>query len=150
MLKGIDRRLNADLLYVLRAMGHGDMIVLADCNFPATSVAKLTVHGRPLSMESQSSAAAASAILSVMPLDTFVADFAMRMEVVGNASEIPVVQAEVQDAIDQAEGRHRPMIGIDRYAFYDLAKQSFAVLRTGEPRFYGCFILRKGVIPPGI
>jgi L-fucose mutarotase len=149
MLKGIDHRLNAELLYVLRAMGHGDMIVLADCNFPAESVAKSTTHGRPLSVENISSAAAATAILSVMPLDTFVDDFAMRMEVVGDASDIPAVQSEVQGAIDHAEGRHRPMIGIDRYAFYDLAKQSFAVLRTGEPRFYGCFILRKGVIPPG-
>jgi L-fucose mutarotase len=149
MLKGIDHRLNAELLYVLRAMGHGDMLVLADCNFPSHSVAKSTTHGGPLSMENLSSAAAAAAILSVMPLDTFVADFAMRMEVVGNAGDIPAVQSEVRDAIDHAEGRHRPMTGIDRYAFYDLAKQSFAVLRTGEQRFYGCFILRKGVIPPG-
>jgi L-fucose mutarotase len=149
MLKGIDHRLNAELLFVLRAMGHGDMIVLADCNFPAASVAKSTTHGRPLSMENISSAAAAAAILSVMPLDTFVDDFAVRMEVVGSANDIPAVQSEVQEAIDHAEGRHRAMIGVDRYAFYDLAKQSFAVLRTGEQRFYGCFIFRKGVIPPG-
>lgn len=148
MLKGIDHRLNADLLYVLRAMGHGDMIVLADCNFPSESVSKTTSYGRTLSMENQSSAAAANAILSVMPLDTFVDDFAIRMEVVGDANDIPAVQNEVQDAIDRAEGRHRPLIGVDRYAFYDLARQSFAVLRTGERRFYGCFIFRKGVIPP--
>jgi L-fucose mutarotase len=149
MLKGVDPRLNADLLYVLRAMGHGDMIVLADSNFPSESVSKATVYGRPLSMENQTSAAAAAAILSVMPLDTFVEDFAMRMEVVGDAQNIPAVQIEVQATLDHAEGRHRPMIGIHRYAFYDLAKQSFAVLRTGETRFYGCFIFRKGVIPPG-
>jgi L-fucose mutarotase len=148
MLKGVDNRLNADLLYVLRAMGHGDMIVLADCNFPSESVSKTTSFGRTLSMDNLSSATAANAILSVLPLDTFVADFAMRMKVVGDASAIPAVQTEVQDAIDRAEGRHRPLIGVDRYAFYDLAKQAFAVVRTGEQRFYGCFIFRKGVIPP--
>jgi L-fucose mutarotase len=148
MLKGVDNRLNADLLYVLRAMGHGDTIVLADCNFPSESVSKTTSFGRTLSMDNLSSATAANAILSVLPLDTFVADFAMRMKVVGDASAIPAVQTEVQDAIDRAEGRHRPLIGVDRYAFYDLAKQAFAVVRTGEQRFYGCFIFRKGVIPP--
>ncbi len=148
MLKGIDQRLNADVLYVLRAMGHGDTLVLADCNFPSESISKLTAFGRPLAMENLSSADAASAVLSVLPLDTFVDDFALRMEVVGQKQEIPAVQNEVQDAINFAEGRPRPMIGIDRYAFYDLAKQSFAVLRTGERRFYGCFIFRKGVIAP--
>jgi L-fucose mutarotase len=83
-----------------------------------------------------------------LPLDTFVDDFAGRMEVVGNPAEIPAVQQEVQAEIDRAEGRHRPMIGIERFAFYDMARQSYAVIQTGERRFYGCFMLRKGVIPP--
>lgn len=148
MLKGIDQRLNADVLYVLRAMGHGVTLVLADCNFPSESISKSTAFGRPLAMENMSSANAASAVLSVLPLDTFVDDFALRMEVVGQKQEIPAVQNEVQTAIDHAEGLPRLMIGIDRYAFYDLAKQSFAVLRTGERRFYGGFIFRKGVIAP--
>ena len=62
--------------------------------------------------------------------------------------EIPPVQAEVQAAIDAAEGRPRPVISIERFAFYDMAKQSYAVIQTGERRFYGCFMFRKGVIPP--
>lgn len=148
MLKGIDTRLSADTLFVLRAMGHGDTIVVADCNFPSESVAKSTTFGRPVVMDNLSAASAVAAVLSVMPLDTFVDDFAMRMEVVDNGSEIPPVQTEVQDAVDQAEGRHRLMMRVERYSFYDLARKSFAVLRTGERRFYGCFILRKGVIPP--
>ena len=61
---------------------------------------------------------------------------------------VPPVQAEVQAAIDAAEGAHRPMISIERFAFYDMAKESYAVIQTGERRFYGCFMLRKGVIPP--
>jgi L-fucose mutarotase len=140
--------LNADVLFVLRAMGHGDTLVLADCNFPSESISKSTSFGRSVAMDNLSSAGVASAVLSVLPLDRFVDDFAIRMEIVGNKQEIPAVQNEVQDAIDQAEGRPRPMIGVDRSAFYDLAKQSFAVLRTGERRFYGCFIFRKGIIPP--
>lgn len=148
MLKGLDNRLNADVLYALRAMGHGDTLVLSDTNFPADSIARQTVLGKLLRMENLSCAQAAEAVLSVFPLDTFVDDFAGRMEVVGDPSRVEPVQAEVQTAIDAAEGRPRPMISIERFDFYDRAKQAYAVIQTGERRFYGCFIFRKGVIAP--
>ncbi|NHB78130.1 RbsD/FucU family protein [Rhodobacter calidifons] len=148
MLKGIDNRLNADVLRVLRAMGHGDVLIVADTNFPSDSTARATVTGELLRMENLTAAQAVQAILSVLPLDTFVEDFAGRMEIVGDPATIPPVQAEVQAEIDRAEGRHRPMIGIERFAFYDMARRSYAVIQTGERRFYGCFMFRKGVIPP--
>jgi L-fucose mutarotase len=148
MLKGIDHRLNAEVLHTLRAMGHGDTLVIADTNFPSDSIARSTVIGSLLRMENLTCAQAAQAVLSVLPLDTFVADFAGRMEVVGDPAQVPTVQAEVQAEIDRAEGRPRPMIGIERFAFYDEARKAYAVIQTGERRFYGCFIFRKGVIPP--
>jgi L-fucose mutarotase len=148
MLKGIDNRLNADVLGCLRAMGHGDVLIIADTNFPADSVARATVTGQLLRMENLTAAEAVQAVLSVLPLDTFVDDFAGRMEVVGDPATLPPVQLEVQAAIDKAEGRSRPMIGIERFAFYDMARKSYAVIQTGERRFYGCFMFRKGVIPP--
>ena len=148
MLKGIDHRLNADVLYVLRSMGHGDALVIADTNFPADQVSRATVYGDLLRMENLTAAEAARAVLSVMPLDTFVDDFAGRMEVVGDPSAMPDVQKEVQAEIDRAEGRARPMIGIERFDFYDRAREAYAVIQTGERRFYGCFLFRKGVIGP--
>ncbi len=148
MLKGIDPRLNAEVLQVLRAMGHGDVLVLADTNFPSNSVARHTVTGDLLRMDNLTSAEVAEAVLSVLPLDTFVDDFAGRMEVVDAPDDIPAVQVEVQAAIDAAEGRARPMIAIERFAFYDMAREAYAVIQTGERRFYGCFMFRKGVIPP--
>jgi len=148
MLKGIDNRLNAEVLGCLRAMGHGDVVIVADTNFPADSVARATVTGKLLRMENLTCAEAVRAILSVLPLDTFVDDFARRMEVVGAPDEVPPVQAEVQAEIDRAEGRPRPMVGVERFAFYDMARTAYAVIQTGERRFYGCFMLRKGVIPP--
>jgi L-fucose mutarotase/ribose pyranase (RbsD/FucU family) len=96
----------------------------------------------------ETAAEAVQAVLSVLPLDTFVDDFAGRMEIVGDARSIPPVQAEVQAEIDAAEGRPRPMISIERFAFYDVARKAYAVIQTGERRFYGCFMLRKGVIGP--
>lgn len=148
MLKGIDNRLNADVLYALRSMGHGDVLVVADTNFPSDSVARSTVLGELLRMENLTAAEAIEAVLSVLPLDTFVEDFAARMEVVDAPDEVPAVQREVQAAIDAAEGRPRPMIGVERFAFYDRAREAYAVIQTGERRFYGCFLLRKGVIAP--
>jgi len=148
MLKGIDNRLNADVLHALRAMGHGDVLIVSDTNFPSDSVARATVLGSLLRMENLTSAEAMRAILSVLPLDTFVEDFAGRMEVVGAPHDIPPVQAEVQAEIDRAEGLPRPMVGIERFAFYDIARRAYAVIQTGERRFYGCFMLRKGVIAP--
>lgn len=148
MLKGIDPRLGAELLFVLRAMGHGDYLILSDTNFPASKLAAETTHGALLTMENLSLPEAAEAILSVLPLDTFVDDFAARMEVVGAPSEIPPVQAEVQAVIDAAEGLPRPIQSVERFAFYDLAKEAYAVVQTGERRFYGCVMLRKGVIGP--
>jgi L-fucose mutarotase len=88
------------------------------------------------------------AVLSVYPLDAFVDDAAARMEVIGDPGQVLPVAAEVQAEIDAAEGRNWPMIGIERYAFYERAKAAYAVIQTGERRFYGCFAFRKGVIPP--
>ncbi len=148
MLKGIDPRLNADVLYALRDMGHGDVLIIADTNFPSGSIARKTVLGGLLRMENLTAGEAAEAVLSVFPLDTFVDDFAGRMEIVGEPDTVPPVQREVQAAIDAAEGQPRPMVSVERFAFYDLAKNAYAVIQTGERRFYGCFMFRKGVIPP--
>src|SRR6476469_6854889 len=105
MLKGIDHRLNAEVLACLRAMGHGDVLIVADTNFPSDSVARATVTGRLLRMENLTAREAVGAILSVLPLDTAVDDFAGRMEMTGDPDTMPPVQREVQAAIDAAEGR---------------------------------------------
>ena len=148
MLKNIDPLLNADLLYALRAMGHGDDLILCDTNFPADSVARQTVLGKLLRIDGVSAAEAARAILSVMPLDADVDQPARWLEVVGKPDEVPPVQAEVQAEIDRAEGKSWPMGSIERFAFYERAKQAYCVVATGEGRFYGCFVFKKGVIPP--
>lgn len=147
MLKGINPLLNADVLQALRAMGHGDDLIIADTNFPADSVARQTVLGRLLRIDAPA-ADVVKAVLSLYPLDNFVDDAAARMEIVGKPDEIPAVQQEVQSEIDAAEGKAWPMISVERYAFYERAKKAYCVIQTGERRFYGCFAFRKGVVPP--
>jgi L-fucose mutarotase len=147
MLKGIDPLLNADVLQALRAMGHGDDLIIADTNFPSDSVARQTALGRVLRIDAPA-AQVVKAVLSLYPLDTFVDDSAARMEIVGKPDEIPAVQKEVQKEIDAAEGKSWPMVPVERYAFYERAKQAYCVIQSGERRFYGCFAFRKGVVPP--
>jgi L-fucose mutarotase len=148
MLKNIHPLLNADLLYALRAMGHGDEIVFTDANFPSDSVARETVVGRPLRIETATAADAVAAVLTLMPLDTFIEHSALRMEVIGSPEEVLPVQLEVQAVIDAEEGRSWPMGSLERFAFYERATQAYCIVQTGERRFYGNFILSKGVVPP--
>lgn len=145
MLKGIDPILNADVLYALRAMGHGDDLIIADTNFPSDSIARETTLGEVLRID-RTAAEVARAVLSVYPIDTFVDDAAARMEVVDEPATILPVMEEMQAEVDAVDGPR--MLGVERFAFYERAKKAYAVIQTSERRFYGCFALRKGVVPP--
>lgn len=148
MLKGIDPILNAEVLGALRAMGHGDDLIICDSNFPADATARQTGLGTLLRIDNVSAARAVRAILSVLPLDSFVPHPVLRMEVAHEPDTVPPVQLEVQREIDAATGKPAPMGAIERFAFYDLANKAYCVVQTGERRFYGCFMFKKGVIAP--
>jgi L-fucose mutarotase len=146
MLKTLDPVLSADLLWILAAMGHGDDLALVDANHPAETIARATTSGRLVRLPGLTMERAARAILSVLPIDDFEPEPLRRMLVVGDAATIPAVQAAVQREIDAALGRPAPLAGIERFAFYEAARRAFAVVQVGDPRPYGCFLLRKGVI----
>jgi len=146
VLKNLDPLLNADVLHALRAMGHGDELVICDANFPADSVARATVLGKLLRIDGADAARAVRAVLSVLPLDSFVDDPALRMEVVGEPNTIPAVQREAQAEVNAAEGRELPFGSIERFAFYERARKAYCVIATGEQRGYGCFVFKKGVL----
>ena len=146
MLWGIDPLLDADLLYALRRMGHGDEIAIVDANFPASSTASSTVTGQPIPMSGVSAARAVEAVLSVMPLDSFVPDPACVMQVVGDPAAVPPVCEQMNRVL--AEHGQKPATSVERHAFYAAAESAYAIVRTGERRFYGNILLTKGVIPP--
>lgn len=146
MLKGIDQRLSAEVVHVLMLMGHGDDLVICDVNHPAASIAAETTYGRLIDMAGCDIPTAARAILSLMPLDSFVPAPVSRMQVVGQPeAEMPVF-ARMQAVIDAAEGRGVEMQALERFAFYAAAKRAFAIVRTADSGPYGCFILKKGVV----
>lgn len=146
MLKTISPLVTPDLLRILAAMGHGDDLVLADRNFPAASVAAETVSGELIELPGIGNNEAAEAILALLPLDSFVDAPVRRMAPSDDPGAEFEVHRDMQKIADAAEGRSVPIEAVERFAFYDAARQAFAVVRTGESRPYGCFILKKGVI----
>jgi L-fucose mutarotase len=146
MLKGIDQRLSAEIVHVLMLMGHGDDLVLCDVNHPAATLAADTTFGRLIDMAGCDIPTAARAILSLMPLDTFVPAPVSRMQVVGNPEAQVPIFARMQTVVEAAEGRPVPMQALERFDFYAAARRSFAIIRTSDSGPYGCFILKKGVI----
>lgn len=146
MLKGIDQRLSAEILHVLMLMGHGDDLVICDVNHPAATIAAQTSYGKLIDMAGCDLPTAAAAILSLMPLDSFVPAPVARMQVVGNPAGVVSIFARMQAVLDRAEGRAVTMQTLERFAFYDAAKAAFAIIRTADSGPYGCFILKKGVV----
>ncbi|MGH7051782.1 MAG: RbsD/FucU family protein [Acetobacteraceae bacterium] len=144
MLRGLTRLHTPDLLHLLASMGHGDELALVDAHFPAVSLASRLVR-----LDGADLPAVLDACLTLIPLDGFVPDPALRMEVVSNAAEIPEVQRLCQEVIDRREGRSVPLRGIERHAFYARTRQAFGIVATGELRPYGCILVKKGVALPG-
>ncbi len=141
MLRDVDPILSPDLLHALRAMGHGDTIVIADANFPGSSMGPVCIRA-----DGSTAAEILRAVLSVMPLDTFDPTPAITMQVVGDADAVPDAVADFQAIIDRTADRPAIIHAVERFAFYTRAEQAFAVVQTGERRLYGNIILQKGVI----
>lgn len=142
MLKGIDPILGPELLAILRAMGHGDDIAIVDANFPATSSARRLVR-----MDGVDAPRMVRAVLSVLPLDTFVPNAAFRMAVVDRPDDIPPITKEFA-ALLAASGYQGEIEPIERFAYYERAQNAYAIVATGERRYWGNLILKKGAIPP--
>ena len=141
MLKGISPLLCPQLLKTLAEMGHGDELVLADANFTAASHAQRLVRA-----DGHSVAELLAGILALFPLDTFVESPAFVMQPVDETSGEPPVWFDYCQVMEAAEGRAIPLQPLERFAFYDRAREAYAIVATGETALYGNLILKKGVI----
>jgi L-fucose mutarotase len=146
MLKGLPSFMDAELLWVLAAMGHGDQLAVVDRNFPAHSIAKQTRSGRCVSLNGTDVVQAFDGILKLFPLDSFVETPIWRMDAVDQPGVLLPVQKDVLALCEREEARPITMGAMERFAFYEAAKKCFAVVHTTESRPYGCFILTKGVV----
>jgi L-fucose mutarotase len=141
MLIGIPSLLGPDFLATLRAMGHGDEIVIADGSFPAQTLAK-----RLICMEAADLPRMLKAVLSVMPVDESEPDPVVGMEVIGEPDAIVPAHEAIQNALDTLPDAAIKLTRVERFAFYERAKEAFAIIATGETLFYGNVIIRKGTV----
>ena len=141
MLKGIDPLLSGDLLKILDDMGHGDRLLLVDRNYPAASSGKPVIR-----LGEASILRAATALLSVLPLDSFIDHPLERMEVDDDPAKTTPTQDELLALASAAEGRALEYGIVPRLEFYERASSAYAVVHTLDAVPYGCFILHKGVI----
>jgi len=141
MLRDIDPVLSPDLLFALASMGHGDDIVIADANYPGASCGTLCIRADGLS-----ASVVLKAILTILPLDTFVSDPAISMQVVGKPEVVPDAVQDFQSIINKYADHPATITNLERFKFYERASQAYAVVLTGERRLYGNIILKKGVI----
>jgi L-fucose mutarotase len=137
MLTGISAQLSPDLLHVLAGMGHGDELVIADANFPAARLARRLVQ-----TTADSTTRLAKAVLTLLPLDEFVAAPLGLMAAARPQDKDTPALAELSVAL-AAYGRVEQ---VERNAFYERAAQAFAIVATADARPYANVILRKGVI----
>jgi L-fucose mutarotase len=142
MLKGISPLLSPDLLATLARMGHGDEIVLADAHFPGESVGPEVIRADGLRI-----APLLDAILPLFELDSFVPHPVAMMDAVPGDSLDPAVEAAYLEAIHRHSPGTPAIERVERFAFYERARNAFAVVMTGETAKYGNIILAKGVTP---
>lgn len=145
MLKRIPAFIDAELLWVLASMGHGDELAIVDRNFPARKVAGTTTTGKLIVMPGISITEALLGVLELFPLDDFV-DVPLKHMASPDLAKRLDVHSEAMEIATRAEGRKITSEPIERMAFYEAAMTCFAVLQTSETRPYANFILKKGVI----
>lgn len=140
MLKGINPIISPELLKVLCEMGHGDYLVIADGNFPAASNAKRLIrmdgHGVPEVLD---------AILSLFPLDQYVDKQVSLMEVCEGDTVVPTIWEEYKKIIAKYEPNAQIEF-LERFDYYDEAKNAYAIIATSESAQYANVILKKGCI----
>ena len=143
MLKGVPAIISPELIKILMEMGHGDELVIADGNFPSAALA-----GRLARCDGHNVPELLDAILKFFPLDTYVESPVALMSVVQGDPIKPVIWDTYREIVK----KHEPKAGInyvERFAFYERAKSSYAIIATGEMALYANIILKKGVVTEG-
>ncbi len=142
MLKGIPEIISPDLLKILMEMGHGDDLVIGDINFPAASNAK-----RLIRCDGHSAPPLLDAILKFFPLDTFVEKPVTLMSVVkGTLDKTPEIWEEYRNIVKKHFNAFTDFEYIDRFQFYERARNAYSIIATSEKALYGVIILKKGVL----
>jgi len=145
MLKGVPSIISPELLKILMEMGHGDELVIADGNFPAASLARRLLradgHGVPPLLD---------AILQFFPLDRFVPRAVSLMAVVPGDQAKTDIWEEYRRILKHHDPSFQEFEMVERFDFYERAREAYAVLATSEVAVYANIILKKGLVTQGL
>ncbi len=141
MLKNIPDNISGDMIKVLMDMGHGDEIVIADANFPKFAHPEIVInaigHNIPELLDS---------ILSLIPLDPYVENPTVYMEVLPDDPFVPTIWEKYEEVGKKHEDKGMRAVKINKFDFYDRSKKAYAVITTSEKELYANVILKKGVL----
>lgn len=144
MLKGISPLLSPELLKALDEMGHGDTLVIADSNFPAERVGK---NAKVIRADGHGVPELLDAVLALLPLDAYVDAPVSLMEVVpGDTCGTPKIWDKYKDILHRHEPEHSGIQMVERFSFYEKAKNAYLIIATGETAIYANILLQKGVV----
>lgn len=141
MLKGIPSVLSPELLKILMEMGHGDEIVIADGNFPSSAIAQRLVR-----LDGHGVTEILDAVMQFLPLDTYVENPVGLMAVVPGDDVKPTIWNDYKTIIGKYEPENCKIEFVERFDFYERAKNAYAVIATGETAIYANILLKKGVV----
>ena len=140
-MNGVPAILSPELLKVMMEMGHGDELVIGDGNFPAAGMARRLLradgHGVPELLQ---------AIMKFFRLDGFVEHPAALMAVVPGDPTEPAIWEKYRGILKAADANFKDFELVERFDFYERARQAYAILATGEAALYANIILKKGVV----
>lgn len=142
MLKNIPKLISPQLLKILCEMGHGDEIVIADGNFPSENYGKRVIRADGIS-----GTAMLDGVLSLLPLDTYAEQNFILMEL--TESDKGKVNPTIWKEYETIANKHDTNVRtgrLERFDFYERAKNAYAVIATGEEAIYANIIIKKGVI----
>ena len=142
MLKGISKFISPYLLYTLHQMGHGDEIILADVHFPSDSLNDNVIRADGLTIQNL-----LMGILPLFELDNYVDDSIVMMDAVSEDTLDPAIEEAYLIPIKKYAPNAPPIVRVERFTFYERAKNAFAIVSTGELAKYSNIILKKGVTP---
>jgi L-fucose mutarotase len=142
MLVGISSLFSPDLLATIYAMGHGDELVLADAHFPGESQGVDVIRADGLQIPDL-----LEAILPLFALDEHSDHSVFMMAPVEGDVVDPNVEKRYRGVIDKHWPGTPAIAQVDRFAFYEQAKDSFAIVQTGDTKTYANVIIKKGVTP---
>lgn len=121
-------------------MGHGDELVIADGNFPSAAL-----NSRVIRYDGNSVPELLESILELYPLDSYAEKQVFLMGVAEGDSYEPIIWEKYEQILEDSKEPKKTEY-LERFEFYERAKNAYAVIATGEEALYANIIIKKGVV----